>query len=165
MWAILKTRKMNFSTLKRELKKKLGTDLEFYYPKIKNEKILHNKTMLKETKLLGGYVFCFHKNFKDKNIVRNLRNTKGLEYFLDGYDLLQKDISSFVNKCKTHEDKLGFLTHSFFDLCIHSNYKFLNGLFANKIFKILKIENNKVKVSLNDKNIIIDKKDFFFYPA
>ena len=37
MWAILKTRKMDFSTLKNELKKRLGTDLEFYYPKIKNK--------------------------------------------------------------------------------------------------------------------------------
>ena len=37
--------------------------------------------MHKETKLLGGYVFCFHKNFKDKNTIVNLKIQKDLNIF------------------------------------------------------------------------------------
>ena len=42
----------------------------------------------KEFNLLGDYLFCFHKNFKNSNTLNNLKFTRGLKYFLSGFKKL-----------------------------------------------------------------------------
>ena len=134
MWLVLKAEKKNYGTLKNELSKKVGKELIFYYPKFKIKRFVCNKIIGKETDLLGGYVFCFHKSFKDINKIKNLKYTKGLQYILDGYDLFQSDINIFVSKCRENEDSFGFLTQNFLELCVNSDYKFSSGPFADKMF-------------------------------
>ena len=66
MWAIIKFDKKNFKFLKKEFNKKLGKECEIYIPKIQVQKFKNNKLINKDFNLLGDYLFCFHKSFKNK---------------------------------------------------------------------------------------------------
>ena len=57
MWAILKFDKKNLSTLREDLKKKLGKDFKLYIPKLRIQKYKNNKLISKEFNLLGDYLF------------------------------------------------------------------------------------------------------------
>ena len=131
MWIVIKTDKKNFRILHQELKKFIGTDLDFYYPKFKLNEIFSKKRNIKEVNLLGNYVFCFHENFKKKSIIKELKFMKGLKYVLDGYEFYQKDILEFVSKCKEAEDKTGYLRQDLAELSINYKYKFIDGIFKN----------------------------------
>ena len=54
-----------------------------------------------------------------------------------------------------------FLNYNFFDLCLNTNYKFINGPFANKIFKIIKIQKDKINIMLSGIKMTINKKIVF----
>ncbi len=165
MWVVIKAEKKNFSILQSEICKKIGQDTKFYYPKFSIKKHVHSKIIKKEIDLLGGYIFCFHKDLRNKSTLINLKFTRGLQYFLEGSQLFQKEIESFVNKCKNNENSSGFLNYNFLDLCLNTNYKFINGPFADKIFKIIKIQKDKINIMLSGIKTTIDKKNSLFYPA
>ena len=40
--------------------------------------------------LLGDYLFCYHKKFENKNVLNSLKFTKGLKYFLNGFELSER---------------------------------------------------------------------------
>ena len=165
MWTILKYDKKKYHFLKIDFLKKLGNDFIFYQPKIKIQKINKNKLRKIEFDILGNYIFCFHKNFQniDKTI-NYLKYCRGLKYFLNGCGQSQNEIKKFINKCKTLEDDQGFISETLFELNKNSSYKFSNGPFVEKIFKIIDFQKNKINILLGEVKTTINKKDFLFSP-
>ena len=115
MWAIIKIdyKKLNF--LKKDLTKKLGTNLQFYYPKLIVEKYKNNKLIKKEFSLLGDYMLCHHEEFNNPKTIDKLKFTRGLKYILKGFLQSQEEIKNFVLKCKQSENG-GYLSTNFLKL-------------------------------------------------
>ena len=165
MWAILKFQKNNLSLLKDDLNKKLGQDMKIYIPKLRIQKFQNNKLKSKEINLLGDYIFCFHSNLKEKKIVNSLRYTRGLKYFLDGFNQSQKEIEKFIEKCKVSENQDGFLSKEFFEIELNKKYKFSSGPFTDKIFQIINLQKNRIKVLIGNMKTTIKRKEFLFTPV
>mgnify|MGYP001215019673 CR=1 FL=1 len=165
MWAIIKYDKKNFHNLIQDFKKRIGNDFIIYRPKMQIKKFKNNKLISKPVDILGDYIFCFHKSFEKKTLVQNLKFCRGLKYFLNGFEEFQKDITSFINKCKNLEDRNGFITHSLFEIDLKTNYKFLSGPFAEKIFKIVKFKENKINILIGNLKTTVNKKDFLYSPV
>ena len=100
MWAILKFDRKNFHILKGDLKKKIVEDCIFYRPKMLIKKFRNNRIIHKEVDILGDYIFCFHSNFQKRTTINQLKFTRGLKYFLDGFVEFQSNIKEFIEKCK-----------------------------------------------------------------
>ncbi len=158
MWTVIRYKKKNLNILKGELLKKLGNDTIFYIPKIKIE----NSKKKEDFFLLSDYLLCFNKSFNNINIFRCLSNIKGLKYFLENYFSSQKDIKMFIEKCKSFEDKDGYITQNFFNFEKNERIKFLNGPFANMIFKIIDINRSKIKILMGDIKTTIPINNFNF---
>ena len=165
MWKVLKFDQKSLGLLKEDLKKKLGKDFKIYIPKLRIQKFKNNKLINKEINLLGDYLFCFHKNFKYESTLNSLRFVRGLKYFLGGLSGSQNDIEKFIKKCKDSEGQEGFLSRNFFDLDLDRNYKFSSGPFADKIFKIINLQRNRIKVLMGNIKTTIKKKEFLFTPV
>ncbi len=162
MWTIIKIDKRYFGLLKNELNQKLGLGVNFYNPKLCFEKYKKNKLIKKELSLLGDYIFCFHKQFNDPVILNNLKFTKGLKYFLRGFEKSQIEIKNFIDKCKESENKEGYLTQKFYDMCLTNNYKFSSGPFTDQIFKIINMQKNKIDILIGNMKININGDKFLF---
>ena len=67
------------------MKKKTGEKFTFYKPKLKVSKYFNNKLISREVDLLGNYIFCYSKSFKEKRIIDLLKFSTGLKYFLNGF--------------------------------------------------------------------------------
>ena len=118
----------------------------------------------KEFDLLGDYLFCFHKNFKDPRTIDNLKFTRGLKFFLSGFIQSQEEIKDFVEKCKNSENGNGYLSQSFFEMSANSKYKFSSGPFAEMIFKVLSFQKRKINILLGNIKTTVNKDDFLFNP-
>ena len=164
MWTIIKFDKNNYNFLKKDLKKKLGGDFKIYLPKLLIQKYRKNKLINRELMLLGDYLFCYHKKFENKNVLNSLKFTKGLKYFLNGFESCQKDIEHFLSRCKKSEDKSGYVSHDFYELCSNSNYKFTSGVFSETIFKIISLQKNKINILIGGIKTTISKKKFLAAP-
>lgn len=164
MWTVLKFDKKSINLLTQDLKNKLGKDLKIYLPKLRIQKYHNNKLINKEISLLGDYIFCFHKDFKFKSTINSLRFIRGLKYFLDDFNSSQEDLEKFVRKCKGSECENGFISRDFFDLDLYKKYKFMSGPFSNKIFQIIDLQRNKIKVLMGSLNTTIKRKEFLFAP-
>ena len=162
MWTIIKFDKKKLGSLKEDLKKKLDKDLIFYTPKLLIQKYKNNKIIQKEYDLLGDYIFCFHKSFKDTKKIQELKFSRGLKYFLGGFIQSQNEIRNFVEKCKESENKEGYLSKNFLELHVNSIYKFSSGPFAEMIFKILNLHKNKINILLGNFKTTIKRNDFLF---
>ena len=64
------------------------------------QKYKNNKLTGHEFNLLGDYLFLFHDNLKKNEIIKTLKFTKGLKYFLEGFIQSQKEINKFIDHCK-----------------------------------------------------------------
>jgi len=164
MWLIAKFDKKNLESLTNEFKKKLGNDFIVYKPKFFFKKHINNKIIYKEFDLLGDYLFCFHTNFKNQEVVNNLKFTRGLKYFLNGHIQSQEEIKKFIKKCKDSENKKGYLKQNFFELYINSKYQFTSGPFTEMIFKIIDLQKNKINILLGDIKTTIKRNKFLFNP-
>ena len=164
MWVVVKFDKKNFHLLKGDFKKKIGTSYIIYRPKILIQKYKNNKLINKEIDILGDYLFCFHKNFNKKSIVTQAQFSRGLKYFLEGFSGFQIDIKNFIERCKKLEDKKGFISQSLFEININTKYKFTSGPFAEKIFKIISFQRNKINILMGSLKTTISKKEFLFNP-
>ena len=165
MWLVFKVDKKRIETLKKEFKLKLGEETIFYSPKLLIEKYNKNKLSSKEISLLGDYMFCYNKKFINNNILNILKFSKGLKYFLNGYEKSQNEIYSFIEKCKSCEDKKGYIGIDFFSLIKNSKYKFSNGPFTGKIFEIINLQKNKIDILLGQIKTSIKKEQFLFSPV
>ena len=141
MWIAILANNVNF--LNNELLKKISNS-EIYFPKIKLKKN-------KEKNILGNYLFCYNKNFhSNNNLFYEFRNLKGLKKILFADKLSQKEISNFVDYCKSHEDESGYIQNSFFKENIMSKGKIISGPFSNYIFDILSKEKRRIKAIIGD---------------
>ena len=67
MWVIAKVKKKNLEIFKKELEKKLKSEVTFYFPKVLIKKKTFNgniKTIIKN--LLGNYIFCYFQSLEIK---------------------------------------------------------------------------------------------------
>ncbi len=164
MWAVIKFDKKKINAFTTDLKAKLGQDLEIYIPKFNIQNFKNKKLISKELNLLGDYLFCFHKKLESKDTLNFIQFTRGLKYSLNGHKESQKEIAEFIFKCKNSENKDGFLSRDFLDLCINKKYKFSSGPFTNKIFEIINLQKNRIKIMMGNLSTTIKKKEFFFTP-
>ena len=164
MWAVIKFDRKNFHLLKEDFLKKIGKEFIIYKPKILVQKYKNNKLINKEVDLLGDYLFCFHKNFCKKSTINQLKFSRGLKYFLDGFIELQQDVQNFVEKCKNLEDGKGYISENLFEININSNYKFFSGPFVNQIFKVLNMQKLKIQILMGGVKISLKKNRFLFNP-
>ena len=165
MWAVFKIDKKRELFLSEDIKKKLGQNPIFYKPKMLLQNYKKNKLLSKEFSLLGDYVFCFHPKFNCSSSLSLLSFCRGLKYYLVGSISSQKEIVEFINKCKNAEDLNGNITTNFFKIDTKNNYKFKSGPMTDKLFKIINIQRNKLKILLGDLKTTINKKDYLFYPV
>jgi hypothetical protein len=165
MWAIIKIDRKKINFLEKDFSKKLGNDFKIYRPKLSINKYKKNKLINKEFYLLGDYILCFHKDFKNSNTINKLKYCRGLKYFLIGFIQSQNQIEKFVDKCKKSENTNGFLSTNFFQLTINSKYKFVSGPFTEKIFQIINFQKDRVNILMGNINTTIKKQEFLFNPA
>ena len=141
MWIVILANNVNF--LNKELIKKISNP-EIYFPKTKLKKN-------KDKNILGNYLFCYSKNFSSSNnLLYEFRNLKGLKKILFADKLSQKEISNFVDYCKSHEDESGYIQNSFFKKNILSKGKITTGPFSNYIFDIISKEKKRIKAIIGD---------------
>ena len=165
MWTIVKFDKKYLSTLKKELSNKLKGNLIFYSPKILIQKYRKNQLVNIETNIVGDYLFCFHEDFKDPNTFKKLQFCKGLKYFLFGCSQSQNEIHNFIEKCKNSEDANGFISSKFYEICKNTNYKLATGPFAEKIFKMVNFQRNKIEGFLGNIKTTIKRDKFLYSPV
>jgi len=165
MWTIIKFDKKNFNFFKTELKNKLSCDYVLYCPKILIHKYKNQKLIKKEYNMLGDYIFCYDKKLQNKETLAKLKFIRGLKYTLSGYSTSQNEITQFIKKCKEFENSKGYITQKFLSLQENSKYKFESGPFVNKIFQIINIQQNKIKILMGDLKTTITKKEFLFNPV
>lgn len=163
MWTILKFNRRDVNLLFEDLKKKVGKDIIIYKPKVIVESFRKNKLIKKEIDILGDYLICYHKNFNQLDL-RCFAFLKGLKYFLNGNSFAQKEIKIFVEMCKNSENAKGYITGNFFDLIKNQEYKFKTGPFAQKIFKIVNFQKNKIDIILGNIKTSINREKFLFNP-
>ena len=164
MWVILKSKKNKINFLKQELNNKFKKSCEIYSPKMLIENFKNKKIVKKEVNIMGDYVFCFHSGFKNQTILNQLKYIKGVNYCLDGCQLAQEEIEYFINKFKSCEDEKGFINRNFLNTQINKYYKFLNGPFTQKIFKIIEIHRDKLRILVGNIQTSINKRKFLFSP-
>ena len=162
---VAKIKIKNLNTFKKDLIKKVGSDVKFYHPKIEYDKYFGNKVKKFEKFILENYIFCYHEKFKISNFVSQIKFLKGLVYFLDGYNKNQKNIIKFIDCCKNFENEKGYLTQSFFGTIIAKKAQFLSGPFTNMIFEIIDKQNNKLKILVgNIVTTIPNNKNYLYRP-
>jgi len=157
MWTVLKYKNGEFELLKNSFCKVLGEVPEFYSPKIRYEKYINNKLKVFEKNILENYLICRHIKFKDRKIVNLLKNSRGLSYFLNGFEFNQNELNKFVKFCKSNEDSRGFLCQSFFSIAEKTKAKFISGPFTQMFFDIVEQKGKKLKILLNNINITLSK--------
>ena len=160
MWIVAKYNNGQLQTLKENLSKILGSEIEFYQPKIMIE--LRKKKFFKN--ILGNYVFCKHSRFSEDKILNNLKFIKGLSYFLSNYKLEQKQILEFIYKCKNHEGKNNILSQTFFDELVDLKARFISGPFKSFAFEIINKNKNYFITKINNFKIRVKKKEKYFLP-
>lgn len=165
MWTIIKFDKRKLYLLREDLNKKLGKKYILYRPKVLIDKLKKEKLISKEFDILGDYLFCYHSNFKNKIILDQIKFSRGLKYFLNGYIEFQKEISEFVNKCKKLENDDGYISDTIFELNNKNEYKFLSGPFTDKIFKIIRLQKNKLDILTGNLKTTVEKKKYLFSPV
>lgn len=165
MWTILKFKKNQFAFLKKDFKQKLGDDVVMYSPKLLIDKFKKNKLINLEFDLLGDYIFCYHKKFENPSTINEIRFSRGLNYFLEGFISSQAEIKKFVENCKGLENDKGYINQNIYEIFKDKKYKFSSGPFANQIFKIMNLQKDKISISIGNLKTVIDKEKFLFYPV
>ena len=148
--------------IKKELKTKLGEKCKIYKPKVLINRFINNKLVKKEINLLGNYLFCFDESFKNNSYFKKINYLIGLKYFLKGNLYSQEEIINFINKLKKIENENGFITQPVFEIEINKFYKFDSGSFASKIFKVLSLNKNNLRIIMGNLKSTINRKKFNF---
>ena len=164
MWVIAKIKKNSLEILKKSMEEKLGDSIKFFQPKIKIQKFKKNKLISKEVDLIGDYIFCHSEKFENINTIGHLKNTKGLKYILNQYRQTQKEISDFVEKFKEFQKRKSSKNFNLYNLKINEHYKFCEGPFSQKIFKLIGIEKNLLKILIGKFSTDIKKDKYLVEP-
>lgn len=158
MWLVAKYKKGQLDFFKKNLTNIAGKQTLFFNPKIKKQVTFFKKVKFLEKFILGCYIICFNEEFKEATNLKKIQNLKGLDYYLFGSKFNQKEIVNFINYCKKHEDKDGFITQNFFNIQNINKGRFLQGPFTNFIFDVIEIQKNKIKVLIAGNEISLSKK-------
>lgn len=154
MWLVAKYNSKELEIFKKELEKKIKSKVEFYHPKIE---VIEKTTPYKKFKyILGQYIFCKNGEFINKSSINFLKNSRGLDYFLEDSIYYQEEIIKFINFCKINEDNKGCLKRSFFNFSVSKKYQFASGPFKNLIFNILSDNQKRFEILLNGKKILVE---------
>tara|TARA_A100001011_G_C14252247_1_gene818428 strand:+ start:1115 stop:1612 length:498 start_codon:yes stop_codon:yes gene_type:complete len=162
MWLVAKYKKKELSLLKKNLSEKLGEEIKFYHPKIKIQKFKNNKLIEIKKSILEDYIFFYHESFKNDRLLLNLRNIRGLKYFLENCKQTQREIIHFIDKCKKNETN-GFLNQKFFDQTIKDKAMFVSGPLTGMIFKIIENQGKKIKALIGNLETTIDRHPDYLY--
>ncbi len=165
MWVIIKYKSKELHTLKKNLIDNLENKPLFYIPQIKYKKKVINKLLSFEKNILEDYLICFHKSFADINQISKLKYLKGLSYFLNGYKNNQKEITNFIEYCRSYEDGQGYLSGHFFDQLKFKKGKFISGPFTNMIFEIIERQKNNIKILIGNKKATVSINDNLYSPV
>lgn len=160
MWTVFNINHKKISFLKKDLYEKLGENFIIYSPKLLVQKYKNNKLVFKTTNLLGDYLFCYHSSFKNPANLINLKFIRGLKYILSSYLQSQEDIKNFINNCKKLENDKGYLDINFKKIDNNKNIKFLTGPFAEKIFKIVNLKKNKIKILIGSIKATVSRQNY-----
>lgn len=163
MWIIAKYKSNELNILKNRFKEILGNEPEYFSPKIKYNKIIKQKFKTFQKSILEGYLICFHSKFNSKDVLNNLKYTRGITYILDGFKNNQKEIFEFVNKCKNFEDENGFIKQEFFSNKNFTRAKFVSGPFTNIVFDILSRHSDKIEILIGKYKTSISKESDYLY--
>ena len=163
MWVVAKIKIKNLNIFKKNLAEKIGSDIKFYHPKIEYHKYFGNTVKRFEKFILENYIFCHHEKFSKSAFINEIKFLRGLEYFLEGCNQNQNQISKFIKHCKSFENEKGYLTQSFFKTIVIKKAKFISGPFTNMIFEILEKQKNKLKILLGNIVTTIPNKTNCFY--
>ena len=166
MWTIIKIDKKKINLFKTEMIKKLGNECKFYAPKIEIQIIRNNKKIKKSFFLLGDYIFCYHKKFKQENTIFHLKSIVGLKFIINNFFLAQNEIKNFIDKCKGMETQDGFIKEALFKIHINKNYKFISGALSGTLFKILALNKKEISILIGNVTAKLDrKKSYLFNPV
>jgi len=148
MWLIAKNKPSEFNLAISELAK---IDLTKTYRPIRkiNKKIKN---------ILLNYFFI--EIDENKEILKKIKYTKGINQILEDSLYHQKPINDFIQFCKSEEDPKGYLGKKFFLKFLNTKGKFTSGPFKNIFFEVLEQNNKEIKVLLdNYKHPIVINKD------
>ena len=115
--------------------------------------------------MLGNYIFFYHNDLKNENIINSLRSIKGLKYFLNGYSKSQKELNSFISQCEKSEDKNGFINDNFVSLIYNNYYKFKTGPFVDKLFKLVNFNKEYLEILLGNIKTKIKTNSYLIEPV
>jgi len=166
MWIVAKVKFREINIFKKDLTDKVGGKVNFYSPTVECQQVTKNKVKKYEKQILENYIFCYNEKFNLRSFTTQLKFIKGLIYFLNGYDFNQKEITRFIDYCKSFENKEGHLTPAFFNSILTQKAKFISGPFTNMIFQILEKKKNKIKILLgNIVTTISSNTKYLYRPA
>lgn len=163
MWAIIKIDKQNFQLIKKSMEDKLGEKIDFFIPWFKIQNNINSK--IKYVNLIGNYAFCYSDKFQNINVLNFLRYTKGLKYFLSGFQNNQIEISKFIKKCKEFQHKTNSLSENLYDLKINEYYKFCEGPFSQKIFKLIGLDKKIIRILIGKIETTIKADNYLVLPV
>ena len=163
MWVIAKYNSKQFNLLKDNFRKVLGKTIHFYHPKIKYQKFIKQKLKTYEKYILGNYLICYDEKFNDNKVINQLKHSKGLSYFLNGFKNNQKEIINFVNYCKKNESSDGCLNQDFFENKNFTKARFISGPFTNMVFEIISKQKKDLKILIGGMITTINKKSNYLY--
>ena len=165
MWAVAKIKIRNLNTFKKDIAKRIGKDIKFYHPKIEYHRYFGDKVKKFEKFILENYIFCYHEKFSSINFTTEVQFIKGLDYFLKGHTKHQEELTSFINYCKSFENKDGYLTSAFFKTMVSKKAQFVSGPFTNVMFEIIERKKNKLKILIgNIVTTVSDNKNYLYRP-
>jgi len=166
MWTVVKIKKnYNVKNFKSNLKNLFLVCPEIYSPKILQQEVRGNKFYKKSNYILGNYLLIFHEKLKDKFFYNRLSFVKGVDVVLKGFELSQKEIKYFVDKCKKNENKNGYLIQDFFINNLNDKIRFCSGPFVNFAINLIEIQKSKVSVLAGKYKILVNKKNNYLVPC
>ena len=148
MWLIAKYKSNELNLAISELAK--INIFKYYRPVTKINKKIKN--------ILLNYFFIDIKD--NKEIIKKIKYTKGINQILEDSLYHQKHINEFIEFCKSEEDPKGYLRKEFFLKFLKTKGQFTSGPFKNIFFKVFEQNDKEIKVLLdNYKHPIVIKKD------
>jgi len=166
MWTVVKIKKnYNVKNFKSNLKNLFLVCPEIYSPKILQQEVRGNKFYKKSNYILGNYLLIFHEKLKDKFFYNRLSFVKGVDVVLKGFELSQKEIKYFVDKCKKNENKNGYLIQDFFINNLNDKIRFCSGPFVNFAINLIEVQKSKVSVLAGKYKILVNKKNNYLVPC
>lgn len=163
MWIVVKIKKKNLAHFKVDIKKKFE-DIKFYTPTILINFFKNNKKEYKIINLFNDYRFIYSPQFSKKENLLALNFFKGIKLVLNNSIFNQAEIENFIENCKYHEDKNGYIKQEFFNFQKNRMFKFTSGPFTNLMFKFLEETKNKIKILIGKNTFTVEKNKYLFFP-